>query len=475
MKNILKNIKYFFFADKYFLSIIGLFLISRFIIYVFFKFEFTYYLKDYLVQYLDPILLKNNLFESIFYLHSQPPLFNFLIGFSEIIIPSFADVFWWGLFLWVGLATAIIIFRIMMELKLNRIIALLLTSVYMVSPSTLLYESLFFYTHIIIFLITCAAYFLIKYYNERKKVYLTVHFSLLALCSLITGFFHLIWFLVIVILLTWFFSGNRRIILHSALLPFLVVLSLYLKNLFVFDNFTASSWFGMNLSRITVHQLPIEKRKELAGKGDLSDYALMPPFPPFTELENYGKLKQPNTGINVLDQIKKNSGRTNFNNLVYLEVSRTSFKDALNILVNYPEYYFSGVIKSFKIYFDPPSDYKLLNNNGTRINSYIKGFNAFVYGYAPRSSIALLPVIVFPILIIFGLGKIFNRKTQPLKRLIISFLIINILFVMVTGNFFEFGENNRFRYYTEVFYFILAGIMLTEIIEKYFYRTKSEK
>lgn len=473
MKNILKNNKYFFFADKYFLSLIGLFLISRFIIYVFFKFEFTYYLKDYLVQYLDPILLKNNLLESIFYLHSQPPLFNFLIGFSEIIIPSFAEVFWWSIFLWVGLATAIIIFRIMTELKLNRIIAFLLTSVYMLSPSSLLYESLFFYTHIIIFLISCAAYFLIKFYNERKKIYLTAHFSLIALCSLITGFFHILWFLVLFVLLTRFLSDNKRIILHSALLPFLVVLSLYLKNLIVFDNFTASSWFGMNLSRITVHQLPVEKRKELAGKGDFSIYAIMPPFPSFTELENYGKLKQPNTGISVLDQIKKNSGRTNFNNLVYLEVSEVSFKDAWYVMVHYPEYYFSGVIKSFKIYFDPPSDYKLLTNNGIRIDNYIKVFNAFVYGYAPRSSIALLPVIIFPILIIFGLSQIFNRRTHPLKRLIISFLIMNILFVMVTGNFFEFGENNRFRFYTEAFYFILAGIMLTDVIEKYFYRNKN--
>lgn len=343
----------------------------------------------------------------------------------------------------------------------------------MLSPSSLLYESLFFYTHIIIFLISCAAYFLIKFYNERKKIYLTAHFSLIALCSLITGFFHILWFLVLVVLLTWFLSDNKRIILHSALLPFLVVLSLYLKNLIVFDNFTASSWFGMNLSRITVHQLPVEKRKELAGKGDLSIYALMPPFPSFTELENYGKLKHPNTGISLLDQIKKNSGRTNFNNLVYLEVSEVSFKDAWYVIVHYPEYYFSGVIKSFKIYFNPPSDYKLLTNNGIRIDNYTKVFNAFVYGYAPRSSIALLPVIIFPILIIFGFSQIFNKRTHPLKRLIISFLIMNILFVMVTGNFFEFGENNRFRYYTEAFYFILAGIMLTDVIEKYFYRNKN--
>ncbi len=472
MKNILKNIKNFFFADKYVLLIVCTFLFSRFIIYVFFKFEFTYYLKDYLVQYLDPILLKNNLFESIFYLHSQPPLFNFLIGLSEIAIPAFSDVFWWCVFLWTGLATAIIIFRLMTELKLNRIISFFLTVLYMVSPSALLYESLFFYTHIIIFFISCAAFFLLKFFISQKKIYLSAHFSFIALCSLTTGFFHLVWFLIIVILVSLFLAEKKSLVIRPALIPFVVLLALYTKNLFVFDNFSASTWFGMNLSRITVHQLPMEKRKELVSTGKLSDYSLLPPFPSFDELENYGKIEQSFTGISVLDQLKKSSGRTNFNNLIYIKVSQKSFKDALFILVHYPEYYFSGVTKSFKIFFDPPSEYKLLTHNAVRIDKYVRAYNAFVYGYTPRSTIALFPLIIIPILIIYGFIKIICRETPYLVKLIVSFILVNILFVMFTGNLFEFGENNRFRYYTEAFYYILAGIMFTNIFEKYFQKIK---
>ena len=32
------------------------------------------------MQYLDPLLLKSDLLKSLFYLHSQPPIFNLFLG-----------------------------------------------------------------------------------------------------------------------------------------------------------------------------------------------------------------------------------------------------------------------------------------------------------------------------------------------------------------------------------------------------------
>lgn len=38
------------------------------------------------LQYVDPLLLKNNLWESLYYLHSQPPGFNLFQGLITLFI-----------------------------------------------------------------------------------------------------------------------------------------------------------------------------------------------------------------------------------------------------------------------------------------------------------------------------------------------------------------------------------------------------
>ena len=39
-------------------------------------------------QYIEPALLKERLLESLFYLHSQPPLFNLFIGLALKAFPA---------------------------------------------------------------------------------------------------------------------------------------------------------------------------------------------------------------------------------------------------------------------------------------------------------------------------------------------------------------------------------------------------
>ena len=72
--------------------IVFIYVLSRLYFYFILKLEFSYHLKEYLIQYLDITLLKSNLFESILYLHSQPPLFNFLIGAFEILFGDYSLV-----------------------------------------------------------------------------------------------------------------------------------------------------------------------------------------------------------------------------------------------------------------------------------------------------------------------------------------------------------------------------------------------
>jgi hypothetical protein len=51
-------------------------------------------------------------------------------------------------------------------------------------------------------------------------------------------------------------------------------------------------------------------------------------------------------------------------------------------------------------------------------------------------------------------------KERPFL-LALFFIWLNIIYVTVTGNQLEVGENNRFRFLVDPFYLILLGIFLT--------------
>ena len=70
------------------LYIVIVFIVSR-TIYLFIGVRYEVELG--LCQYIDPLLLRNNLFQSIYYLHSQPPLFNLFIGLILKLFPEPAE------------------------------------------------------------------------------------------------------------------------------------------------------------------------------------------------------------------------------------------------------------------------------------------------------------------------------------------------------------------------------------------------
>lgn len=137
---------------KYIFAITTVFVISRLVFHLVFKIDFEYDLVNYLIQYLDPEILRNDFFESILYLHSQPPFFNFLIGLVELTIPEYSFYFFFTLFMFTGLLTAIYLFKLMVNLEISKIISLGLVVIYVLIPPTILYENFFFYTHLITFL-----------------------------------------------------------------------------------------------------------------------------------------------------------------------------------------------------------------------------------------------------------------------------------------------------------------------------------
>ncbi|MCA9443189.1 MAG: hypothetical protein KC964_20485, partial [Candidatus Omnitrophica bacterium] len=57
-----------------------------------------------------------------------------------------------------------------------------------------------------------------------------------------------------------------------------------------------------------------------------------------------------------------------------------------------------------------------------------------------------------------GTGR--GRERLAKNALVIAFIIFNIVYLMLIGNIFEYGENNRFRFMSDPLVLILSSIAL---------------
>jgi hypothetical protein len=277
----------------------------------------------------------------------------------------------------------------------------------------------------------------------------------------------------------------KKIVVASCV-PFLFIALWYTKNAFIFGTFSSSSWIGMNLSRITIRQLPEDKRESLAREGEISKLSLIIPFSHIEKYRPYlTKIRK--TGVEVLDREKKISGASNLNNIAYIEISRLYLRDDLYVITSYPRLYLSGMAKSYGTYFLTSSQSIFLAKNLKHIQFYDKCYNIIVYGrflhqdyktLADRSipisekffNVGLFLLVSFIISIFYGFllifRALFRNPTNVPFALTLTFVWITIAYVTVIGNSLELGENNRFRFMIDPLLLVILGLVLDRGLRK---------
>ena len=170
-------IKYFqlnkFELRKYDLIIIlGIYLISRIIIYNFLGFNNT---PDFF-HFSDKYLLQNDLLKTTLYLHSQPPLLNFFLGiFLKIFNGDLSKLSTLFYFLNTSLTVLILIIvrKIFKIYNLNQYLSLAVILFLTLNPNFVYYENYShpIYSHIVCFLFFFLTYCLLKFCTKRKQKY----------------------------------------------------------------------------------------------------------------------------------------------------------------------------------------------------------------------------------------------------------------------------------------------------------------
>lgn len=429
----------------------------------------------YFYQFIDPELLRNRLFESLWYLHGQPPLFNLFTGLLYQWFSPQSRVY--QLLFWVlGLAFSLVLYWLGLRLGLRRWVSALLAVWFMVSPATVLYENLYFYTYPVAFILVLSALALSKFLETKNSWWGPGFFSLLACLCLTWALFHLVWMLAVVVLVGMYFHHWRRLVLVS-LLPVMLVTGWYARNFLLFGDFGASSWAGMNLSHITFLSplTPDSIREDLVEQGTLSTYPVEEAFRSVDYYEEFMPVPPPR-GIPVLDEPLKSTEAVNFNHSFYIYLSDRMLRDALDFIQARPDLYLSSVRQGFSIYFHSSSDYLLLKDKPTpQLETWwdrVFYGQLMPYGEDPTTRWENDPryvgwwlVVMHAAAILYGVRILFTpEQYDPAFLALIAFMTFTIVYFTVMANFMDLGENNRFRFALDPLALLLFGRLVQNLV-----------
>ena len=430
---------------------------------LFYRLEIYYwgYNQSYL-QMLDPEMLTGHLWQSLFYLHAQPPALNLIAGLALKWFPLNhpAAMSWpWKA---MGFATAAAMLVLMCDLALPVWLALLVTIVFMLSPESVLYENWFYATYPSICLLALGAMSLARFLRGGRFGWGVAFLGLIALLIVANSSFQLVWFVAALVILN--LAAPRRMapLRRASVIIGLLIAALYLKNWVLFGSFSTSSWFGMNLASMSTAHDDFGDRERLVKDGTLSHSALIVPF---SKLSDYGPgVAAPLTGIRALDVASKADGSINFNNLAYVKLAQQYGKDARWIILHRPRVYLASLETTFTNQLQPASDYGILDTNRGRIVWWNRIYDrALLVRPAGEVSISLVFLVGFPLLwassIVWLWRDYKTRGTLGVEGLVILFMTSTILYVTAVAIFLNFTENDRLRAPIDPYYLVLATFL----------------
>ncbi|MEB3330567.1 MAG: hypothetical protein VKQ33_15180 [Candidatus Sericytochromatia bacterium] len=422
---------------------------------------------------LEPAWLTADLLRSVWHLHATPPLLNLGIGVVlKVAGPAALAPAFWAL----GGLLTVALLALLRGLGLGAWSAAGLTALFMLSPACLLYEHWLFYTYPVTLLLVAGTWAFHRWLQTGRVGLAWLSGASFAAASLTMAAFHLLWLLAVS---WWGLLAARRQGLEgwgvrlAFGLPAALVAGWYLKNLLLFGVFGPSSWLGMNLSRVTLREIPLARREAYVAAGRLGPVALKPAF---EGVEAYAGLYEPTppTGVPALDACRKASGAPNMNHRDVVPIARAFQAEVPRALALEPGRWVRSVALAQAVYFQPASDFPFPGANPRLLRPWAEFYEAAFGGcwrpwLGPAAREAGLGeravrraawwlVVATPLLVLWAL-----RRAGPgtPRGATLGLAVGCVVFVWALG-FIEQGENNRFRFATDPLLLALLAAWLAE-------------
>ena len=460
--------------------IVGVFIVSRVVAYAA-GLRFDDRLIHGAYQLLDVRLLRDDPFESIFYLHSQPPLFNAFTALVVRLPESFVNTTLMVLWHAAGLATALLLYATMVRVGVRNGLATAFVCVFVLMPETLLVESWFFYTQLEMLLLALMFWGLARFASSRTTADGLCYTAILGALVLLRSSFHVV-LMVLLIVIVWRqlrFDGRK--LAAIAAVPLVVVGAWSVKNVVVFDSWSNSTWVGMNLSYLAHAGVTEPRCHELEARHVVSPIACVRAFSPPSAYA--AEFPHPHRyGVAATDDLLKSTGQPNYNASLYVDVAKRYQSDAIDLLRD------AGVAglaraeaAAYTVWAEPGDDLLQLRRARGPIAGYADWFDRLVLlrpvatgGNNPARFTAdagpfpvgdALGSISYTLLALFALalygglaGWRRGRAGDPVLRCVCVAGLIVVGYSTLVGNGLDYRENNRFRVETAPVVLVLGAL-----------------
>lgn len=439
------------------------------------------------IQFIDAELLDERLLESIWYSHAHPPGLNLLAGVAYRVFGDDAPAFLALFFHALGFVFAAGLFALTLRLTGARVAAYACTALLVMSPGFVLYENWLMYTFLEAVLLVASAVALYQTLDRRSAAWAFALFSALAALVLTRGMFHLGWFVLVVVYVTWA-ARNRWRVAAAAALPLLVATLWYAKNYFYYGTFAGSTMFGLGLSNIGTLTVPRVDLQPLVERGIVSPLALVSRYDDVDLL--FATRNDRPSGIPVLDRPRKSDGAYNYNYRPLIALNEQYARDSLAVIRQYPAGYVIGVIVANRLFFSPSSMNEYFSpQNRAAAKPFERFFNPVLYGVPAEPGFIVQPhfgfdlppslevntslwmIVLWAVVLVLGWLRVRPVFFAPLVEdrtacVTLGYLLFVMVYVHALGTLVELGENYRYRFVVEPFLFVATAVLATDGVRR---------
>jgi len=416
-------------------------------------------------------LLRENLWDSLFYLHYQPPLYNL---FGAIFINLSPDYFReWIWYINIGLCALMVVMLYVIGKTIipHRKIIIPLTLLFALNPTFIIRQASLIYTIHVTFGLTLSVCGVALYQQTKKTRYLGF-VTLGAVITILTRSSFLVFLLIPILIYIGILAENRwkRVVLVGLLIS-IPAWGWFIKNMAMYG-IISSSGAGYNMLTIASADYSRHALQNLVREGVLDDTVLMPKVPPslFIPL-GYDKTSDvPLLALNTL------------HNINIPDIFARMMKNGVALIRHDPIQYLFNVYRGYKIFNIIPyddskpvewhSDWKYQWDWRRAVVVYDDLTDLLMHGRQIIEPITarlgiisvnswlffLIPVSLFGFwLATLGQNRLNLRKwiTHIRQHATLYLVAFYALYGLLIYTFLEIGENDRFRGELEPFYFLM--------------------
>lgn len=307
-----------------------------------------------LMQLLDPVLLRDDLIGSLLHLHAQPPLYNLLVGILLKVVPaSMLGAAFSILHLVLIIAIGRGIYALVVDRWLSPRSAAVAALLGTLSPVLLWAERSPGYLLPVAAALLWIAVGLHRFTLRGERYYGMLALLLITLIPLSRSFYHaVVWMLPLIAGFLWLaFRVDRRrftVYLITGIVGSALSLGWYAKNRVEHDQFTGSTWQGMNVAGV-VSLTDSTRVRDMIESGELTPLAgIQRLSAPEVYTAYYNDTTT--TGVPALDAYRKSTGEINWNHHIYPRASREYQRNSLRLATAEPAGAALGVVNQLYLY-----------------------------------------------------------------------------------------------------------------------------